>query len=784
MGQNKIGGVPEETSTVIYPIQFVRVGNLQDVPAPLVRVRTCGGLQLEVLQEVTSTDPPQGRYQVVTLYQRPKGSSTGLTLLKILASLPEHYASKDWLTEHLPRLRSHNDEEDEEGWGQGLIRVDNVVYLLRGLLCPAGIDGQEALRKLLVGYVRNHRESGPGYRLAADPLVWLDVDAIATSVKHALLLEQEGSAAVSAWEQVSVLTSRGAYLPDEPYSDWAKDTRLRVEGYARQAVHALYRLYLAHTGEDGKEQAMVLLRSYWQTHTTDEEIFRPLLELLGKRGHLHEADEDYHHLCQHLELEGRTPSSRTQQTIQNVRAASHEKDDLLQTGETRSSLPASSASHLSQRDRTLSPFSHAIIEMMSEREDLRRMKKDKHPNEALRYHRLLRGWSQTKVADEIGASNEMISNWERGQKKTSSFYQEKLCALFGMNAAELGFLGPTSDNPSRNEQQVFLASERKLFPVTQIEELNSSSGIHSIEVSNTSITNLAIITEQFRAMQRRGDVLIVDGINTHIKTIQETLEWTLDDNSRCELWRVLAQTQIVSAFNPMKKTERGRVKTFLETAVASAQNSNDMVLMGAALGHLAQFVLREEQNLTKSLQLIRRAKEYIPTSHPLNGWFLLVMASLAAKAGHEEHCEAHLTDAMTIAHHLPKTPEYTDIYFTDFGLISVQIFIVNSWLTMGNAEKAYTHLTRINLEDLSDNRRASAFCDAAKACAMMEEFPMAQDFAFQAIDKALATRQDYVIARCRELAQMLQKKERGKSYASALTNYIHFVATESEGARK
>ena len=411
------------------------------------------------------------------------------------------------------------------------------------------------------------------------------------------------------------------------------------------------------------------------------------------------------------------------------------------------------------------------------------MTKDKHPNEALRYQRSLRGWSQQKVADEIGASNEMISNWERGKKKTSSFYQEKLCALFGKNAEELGFLGPAADN-FRNEQQVFFASGKELFPVTQLKEHNLSPGIYSIEASNTSINNLTIITEQFRAMQRRGDVLIADGINTHIKTIQETLEWTLDDNRRRELWRVLAQTQIVAAFNPMKKTEQGRVKTFLETAVASAQNGNDMVLMGAAFGHLAQFALREEQNLTKALQLIRRAKEYIQTSHPLNGWFLLLLASLAAKAGHEQQCEAHLTDAMTIAHHLPKTPDYADIYFTDFGLVSAHIFMVNSWLTLGNAEKAYTHLTRINLEDLSDNRRASAFYDAAKACTMMEEFPMAQDFAFQAIDKALATRQDYVIARCRQLAQMLQKKERGKSYASALATYVRFVAQESEGARK
>jgi hypothetical protein len=116
----------EEVSSAIYPVQFVQVGSLQNVPAPLVRVTTCGGLKLEVLQEVISTDPAQGRYQAVTFRRRLKGSSTGLTLLKVLVSLPEHYASKDWLTEHLPRTRSEEDDE-EEGWGRGLVRVDNMT---------------------------------------------------------------------------------------------------------------------------------------------------------------------------------------------------------------------------------------------------------------------------------------------------------------------------------------------------------------------------------------------------------------------------------------------------------------------------------------------------------------------------------------------------------------------------------------------------------------------------------------------------------------------------------
>ena len=54
----------------------------------------------------------------------------------------------------------------------------------------------------------------------------------------------------------------GNYLPDEPYSDWTKDTRITVEGYLRQAVHTLRRLYLSSHGEVGEEQVLVLLRTY------------------------------------------------------------------------------------------------------------------------------------------------------------------------------------------------------------------------------------------------------------------------------------------------------------------------------------------------------------------------------------------------------------------------------------------------------------------------------------------------------------------------------------------
>ena len=87
-------------------------------------------------------------------------------------------------------------------------------------------------------------------------------------------------------------------------------------------------------------------------------------------------------------------------------------------------------------------------------------------NTSLYTQRKLRGWSQAKLAELIGASEEMISKWERGKKRTSPFYQEKLCELFGMNAQELGFLVPASDNTSYEVPATQKMGERETMSPT------------------------------------------------------------------------------------------------------------------------------------------------------------------------------------------------------------------------------------------------------------------------------------------------------------------------------
>ena len=49
----------------IRPVSLITVGEQERVPAPLVRVMTCGLLTLEIAQAIVSTDPPQARYAVL-----------------------------------------------------------------------------------------------------------------------------------------------------------------------------------------------------------------------------------------------------------------------------------------------------------------------------------------------------------------------------------------------------------------------------------------------------------------------------------------------------------------------------------------------------------------------------------------------------------------------------------------------------------------------------------------------------------------------------------------------
>jgi transcriptional regulator with XRE-family HTH domain/tetratricopeptide (TPR) repeat protein len=69
----------------------------------------------------------------------------------------------------------------------------------------------------------------------------------------------------------------------------------------------------------------------------------------------------------------------------------------------------------------------------------------RHPNERLRRARVLRGWSQQRVADHINAPNrQLVYRWETGKRSPGPFYRERLCQEFKMTAEELGLVELTT----------------------------------------------------------------------------------------------------------------------------------------------------------------------------------------------------------------------------------------------------------------------------------------------------------------------------------------------------
>jgi transcriptional regulator with XRE-family HTH domain len=74
------------------------------------------------------------------------------------------------------------------------------------------------------------------------------------------------------------------------------------------------------------------------------------------------------------------------------------------------------------------------------------------PNALLRRAREERNWSQQEVADQIGTTLVNVSRWERNVTSPQPYYRQKLCALFGKSAHELGLLeirgGTATGDPS------------------------------------------------------------------------------------------------------------------------------------------------------------------------------------------------------------------------------------------------------------------------------------------------------------------------------------------------
>jgi transcriptional regulator with XRE-family HTH domain/tetratricopeptide (TPR) repeat protein len=423
-----------------------------------------------------------------------------------------------------------------------------------------------------------------------------------------------------------------------------------------------------------------------------------------------------------------------------------------------------------------------------------------HP---LRLARQQRNLSMQEVADKTGLGWQTIWRAEQGHELRPAS-KRLLCDFFGMSAEELGL------RSSHEQQSAGPNVKASLEAITSLENEgvdmhrsrraflqflgNTSAGAVGAAYlaangsrlpapapqppvqATTAIDSLTTLTQNFRALQRAG-FAIESNLKDQIALIQRTLENTLSEGHRRELWRLLAQTQLLARHSITSKAELGRARTYNEAAIASAQYSGDALLFGATLGHLGHLYLIWLDDTEGARQILEQAQGYAK-DHPVRGWLAMVSAAVSAKEGQKKPCEAAINQALDTVYGLPQTPEFTDLYYTDFNLMGVNAYAGNNLLKIGEPAQALERLQAMDLAALSKNRHASAYHDIACAYVAMGELEAAQSYAVQSIDCALATDRAYIVPRFINLARQIQQQDPHETHAASILEYAQQALTK------
>jgi tetratricopeptide (TPR) repeat protein len=138
------------------------------------------------------------------------------------------------------------------------------------------------------------------------------------------------------------------------------------------------------------------------------------------------------------------------------------------------------------------------------------------PNARLRRQRLLRGWSLQNVVEHLcalcgeeedipGVTSDMVSKWERGERKPSHFYQTKLCLLYNTTADHLGFIETLDiSEPSHSNELSSALSSPSFIPSSS----TSTKAIDALLDHNKEETSEALASHLLLLSSRQLVTLI------------------------------------------------------------------------------------------------------------------------------------------------------------------------------------------------------------------------------------------------------------------------------------
>src|SRR6266511_3430917 len=249
------------------------------------------------------------------------------------------------------------------------------------------------------------------------------------------------------------------------------------------------------------------------------------------------------------------------------------------------------------------------------------------PNARLRRQRLRRGWSLQRVADElqklcehegrrVGVTASMVGKWERGFKRPSPFYQEKLCSLYDRSAEELGLVDAAEQAvPTWFDDNGTLADtleswrhdvERRAF----FRHLSSFAGaamfapaidalgpqeLHErlaqaldrpSRVDQATMGHVETVTDQFRRLDDRiGSRDLLGPVLGHLRFITRLLQGSQPTQVHRRLCQAAAQVAQLAGWLSFDANLHADARAYYDVAVKAADEGNDRALSAYVRGH-------------------------------------------------------------------------------------------------------------------------------------------------------------------------------------------------------
>jgi transcriptional regulator with XRE-family HTH domain len=304
---------------------------------------------------------------------------------------------------------------------------------------------------------------------------------------------------------------------------------------------------------------------------------------------------------------------------------------------------------------------------------------DKKPNDKLRYQRELRGWSQKKVGQAIGTNKDMVSRWETGERETSPYYREKLCTLFGMSAAELGFI--THANSEDATSPVTPQAQEVLSLLTTAVSLGIIMAVRDLERTTMDPSKRDFL-------RLLGTSLALTGTITHEST--STLHSILNgdrlavyEQEIAKRWTIYHQGKTLQALDGLglwiKEVENiAKELTGLQRTNAYSLVSLSYQLQGslhrdrmdynqAHNAYKKAFIAADEFDNPelKSSSLARRGVTFIQQHQPIYAIQYLESALLSLDPQDHPYLRGYiyqaLSEAHAMAHHASESWEHTDL---------------------------------------------------------------------------------------------------------------------------